>query len=154
MVIGGPHPWKWHHVLILSCKAGDTPSGFTHRRERTAEDSNYVVDWNLNLSKKNLESQCLYLTLSWTALPLIIRWVAAHKDRCCTASYIIFTQLQTIRITLWLCAVTPRRYSDFKWRQKALCIPDIFSAFYIYQWQTTTSSARIPLQHTPLRCLE
>lgn len=32
------------NIIMLTCKANDTESSFTHRMERTAEDSNYVED--------------------------------------------------------------------------------------------------------------
>lgn len=109
LVTGGPHPWKRHNVLILSCRNSDTPSGFTQRRERTAEDSNYVVDWKPQPIQKNLESKCLYLKLSWLCLWLstLLLYTKTHAVRRLVGS----TQLQTIRITLWFCVVAPCRQS-------------------------------------------
>lgn len=97
--------------------------------------------------KKHLESKCLYLKLSH---------VTVFDSPLGEMPCVLFTQLQTIRITLWFCTVTPSGCrvwgisNEGKKPFGAERAPDIFFAFNIHQWQTT-SSTHILLQHTPLR---
>lgn len=128
MVIGVSHPWKWHHLLILSSRPSDTPSEFTRMRKRQKTAIMGQTETS-TCQKTTWKAGCLYLELCWLILSVRVYWVGTGEDTCSKMSRIVFTQPPTIRITLWLCAELG--YYHFQIKAKCPLEPSLSVTFLL-----------------------